>query len=64
LKVWKTVPFLEDTLVSGTEAVTIISWVCENLLLALWFHQMTMRYNEFIFWRSMQGNSEHSSSID
>jgi 4'-phosphopantetheinyl transferase len=25
LKVWKTVPFLEDTLVSGTEAVTIIS---------------------------------------
>jgi len=24
LKVWKTVPFLEDTLVSGTEAVTLI----------------------------------------
>jgi len=25
LKVWKTVPFVEDTLVSGTEAVTLIS---------------------------------------
>ncbi|KAK8450775.1 hypothetical protein SEVIR_6G090700v4 [Setaria viridis] len=25
LKIWKTVPFLEDTLVSGTEAVTLIS---------------------------------------
>jgi len=32
LKVWKTVPFLEDTLVSGTEAVTLIGWVCESAI--------------------------------
>ena len=32
LKVWKTVPFLEDTLVSGTEAVTLIGGVCESAI--------------------------------
>ena len=58
LKVWKTVPFLEDTLVSGTEAVTLIGWVCESAI------GLICDTNEFIFWRSMQGNSQHSSSID